>query len=186
MARMKTYRLDRVMVERGEAHAAQWTFAGESVSGTEQWYGVTDGNYPRNNKWEFVLRMPKAAGERIEVRPRSTPKVKAWSELTDRSLTFMRATMPAARGKRYCQVALADASGEKTKDVVRTDQRHLLPKWLDAVSHRLRAKESVRRTRGTDGNALVALVQDDDHEMMIRLFFALKVWVLKEGFALKE
>ena len=74
MARMKTYRLDRVLVERGEAHAAQWTFAGESMSGTEQWYGVTDGNYPRNNAWEFVLRMPKAAGDRIEVRPRSTPE----------------------------------------------------------------------------------------------------------------
>ena len=186
MARMKSYRLDRVTVERGAAQPAQWTFAGESVSGTEQWYRVTDGNYPRNNTWDFVLRLPRATGDRIEVRPRSTPKVKAWSELTDRSLTFMRTTMPAARGKRYCQVALADASGEKTKDVVRTDQRHLLPKWLDGASHRLRAKESVRRTKGTDGNALVALVQDDDHEMMIRLFFALKVWVLKEGFALKE
>jgi hypothetical protein len=47
----------------------------------------------------------------------------------------MRATMPAARGKRYCQVAL---------------------------------------------------VQDADHEMMIRLFFAMKVWVLKEKFSLPE
>ena len=65
---------------------------------------------------------------------------------------------------------------------MRTDERDLLPKWFDALSHRLRAKESVRRTKGTDGSALVALVQDDDHEMMIRLFFAMKVWVLKEGF----
>jgi hypothetical protein len=184
MARTRNYRLDRVMVEEGEAHAAQWTFAGASVSGTEQWYGVTDGNYPRNNAWEFVLRLPRVAGDRIEVRPRSTPALKVWEELTDRSLTFMRATLPAARGKRYCLVALADATGEKTKDVVRTDERHRLPKWFDAVSHRLRAKESVRRTKGTDANALVALVQDDDHEMMIRLFFATKVWVLKEKFSL--
>ena len=184
MARMRNYRLDRVLVEQGEAHAAQWTFAGESVSGTEQWYGVTDGNFPARNAWEFVVRLPKVKGERIEVRPRATPKVKAWTELTDRSLTFMRATMPTARGKRYCQVALADASGEKTKDVVRTGERDQLPKWFDAVSHRLRAKASVRRTKGTDGNALVALVQDDDHELMIRLFFAMKVWVLKEGFQL--
>ena len=107
-----------------------------------------------------------------------------WEELTDRSLTFMRATLPAARGKRYCLVALADATGEKTKDVVRTDERDRLPKWFDAVSHRLRAKASVRRTKGTDENALVALVQDDDHELMIRLFFATKVWVLKEKFSL--
>jgi hypothetical protein len=184
MAKMKNYRLDRVLVEQGEAHAAQWTFAGTSMSGTEQWYGVTDGNFPRHNAWEFVLRLPKAAGDRIEVRPRSTPKLKVWEELTDRSLTFMRATMPAARGKRYCLVALADSTGERTKDVVRTDERDRLPKWFDAVSHRLRAKESVRRTKGTDGSALVALVQEADHEMMIRLFFAMKVWVLKEKFSL--
>ncbi len=184
MAKTKRYRLDRVLVEQGEAYPAQWTFAGTSMSGTEQWYGVTDGNLPRHNAWEFVLRLPKAAGDRIEVRPRSTPKLKVWEELTDRSLTFMRATMPAARGKRYCQVALADATGAKTKDVVRTDERDLLPKWFDAVSHRLRAKASVRRTKGTDGNALVALVQEADHEMMIRLFFAMKVWVLKEKFSL--
>ena len=184
MAKTKRYRLDRVLVEQGEAYPAQWTFAGTSMSGTEQWYGVTDGNLPRHNAWEFVLRLPKAAGDRIEVRPRSTPKLKVWEELTDRSLTFLRATMPAARGKRYCQVALADATGAKTKDVVRTDERDLLPNWFDAVSHRLRAKESVRRTKGTDGNALVALVQEADHEMMIRLFFAMKVWVLKEKFSL--
>ena len=186
MAKMKTYRFDRVMVEKGEAHPAEWTFAGTSMSGTELWYGVTDGNFPGRNKWEFVLRLPKAAADRIEVRPRSTPKLKVWEELTDRSLTFMRATMPTARGKRYCQVALADATGQKTKDVVRTDERPLLPKWFDALSHRLRAKESVRRTKGTDGKALGVLVQDADHEMMIRLFFAMKVWGLKEKFSLPE
>jgi len=186
MAKMKNYRLDRVMIEEGEAHAAQWTFAGTSMSGTEQWYGVTDGNFPTRNKWEFVLRISKAAGDRIEVRPRSTPPLKVWEELTDRSLTFMRATLPAARGKRYCLVALADPAGEKTKDVVRTDERDLLPKWFDLIGHRLRAKESVRRTKGTDGKALVALVQEGDHAMMIRLFFAMKVWVLKEKFSLPE
>lgn len=186
MAKMKHYRLDRVVVERGEALPAQWTFAGTSMSGTEQWYTVTDSNFPSRNTWQFVLRLPKAAADRIEVRPRSTPKVKAWEELTDRSLTFMRTTMPTARGKRYCQVALADSTGAKTKDVVRTDERHLLPKWFELLSGRLRAKESVRRTKGTDGSALVALVQESDHEMMIRLFFAMKVWVLKERFSLPE
>ena len=117
MARMKSYRLDRVLVEQGEAYPAQWTFAGASMSGTEQWYGVTDGNFPRHNAWEFVLRLPKAAGDRIEVRPRSTPKLKVWEELTDRSLTFMRATMPAARGKRYCLVALAMNMDAKVREL---------------------------------------------------------------------
>lgn len=181
----KAYKLDKVLVVRGEAHAAQWTFAGDAMSGTEQWYAVTDTNFADKNAWQFVVRIPADAGDRLEVRPRATPKVKVWEELTDRSLTFMKATMPAARGKRYCQVALADPEGEKTKDVVRTDERAGLPRWFAPIAGRLRAKESVRRTRGTDGNALVALVPEDDHAMMIRLFFAMKVWVLKEGFQLK-
>lgn len=181
----KAYKLDRVLVVKGEANAAQWTFAGNGVSGTEQWYAVTDTNFRDKNTWWFVVRIPYDARERLEVRPRTTPKVKAWEELTDRSLTFMKATMPAARGKRYCQVALADASGEKSKNVVRADERGQLPRWFDQMAHRFRAKEAVRSTKGTDGRLLVALVPADDHALMIRLFFAMKVWVLKEGFQLK-
>ena len=48
----------------------------------------------------------------------------------------------------------------------------------------MRLKKNVRPTRGTDGESLVVLVAPDDHAMMIRLFFATKVWVLKEGIAL--
>jgi hypothetical protein len=49
----------------------------------------------------------------------------------------------------------------------------------------MRTKESVRSTKGTDGNTLVILVQPDDHVMMIRLYFAMKVWILKEGIELE-
>jgi hypothetical protein len=48
----------------------------------------------------------------------------------------------------------------------------------------MRIKEKVRPTRGTDGKALVVLVPPGAHEWMIRLFFATKVWVLKEKIAL--
>jgi len=50
------------------------------------------------------------------------------------------------------------------------------------ISYRL--KQNVRPTRGTDGEVLVVLVSPDDHAAMIRLFFAMKVWVLKERVAL--
>jgi hypothetical protein len=49
----------------------------------------------------------------------------------------------------------------------------------------MRTKSRVRGTRGTDENALVILVDPDDHALMIRLFFAMKVWVLKEGIELE-
>ena len=178
------YRMERVTLEPGDQREATWTFAGEAVAGTEQSYTVIDGNFPTRNVWEFIVRTPDARGERVEVRPRATPKAKVWAELPDRSLTFVRATKGGARGKWYCPVALADPTGERSRDVVRGDERSRLPGWFEPVQGRMRIKENVRTTRGTDGNTLVVLVSAGDHEAMIRLFFAMKVWVLKEGFTL--
>ena len=185
MPRRKTYRLDRVVVEPGERRPASWTFGGETQQGFEQTYQVTDGNFDGRNQWEFVVRIPKRATDRLEVRPRTTPNVRVWAELPDRSVTFVRGTLGDARGKRYCVVSLADASGERSRAVVRSDQRDDLPAWFDSLRHRMRTKANVKRTRGTDGGALVLLVPEGDHAAMIRLFFALKVWILKEGFELR-
>jgi hypothetical protein len=180
MATRKRYRLDRVQVESGESRPATWTFAGDAVAGIEQGYRVIDGNFTSRNVWEFVVRIPRARGERLEVRPRSTPNLKVWAELTDRSLTFARATKGEARGQWYGQVALADPTGGRTKDVVKGAERDSLPSWFDGLRSRMRLKQNVRPTRGTDGQSLVVLVRPDDHATMIRLFFATKVWVLKE------
>jgi hypothetical protein len=175
------YSIDRVDVSDPVTRPAGWTFAGDGVHGVEHTYIVTDRNLPTRNIWEFIVRVPDDPRGRIEVRPRSTPNVKVWAELTDRSLTFSPATKGAARGKWYCQVALADASGERSKAVVRTDQRQELPHWFGDVEGRMRRKLAVRSTNGTDGEALVVLIPAGDHQAMIRLFFATKVWVLKEG-----
>jgi hypothetical protein len=184
MAARTRYQLDRVMVEAGEARASTWTFGGKPMSGVEQTYAVRDENFRARNEWEFIIRIPRDRDERIEVRPRITPNVKAWAELPDRSLTFARATKGKARGMWYCQVALADPSGVKSRDIVRGDERRQLPRWFDRLKGRMRIKEKVRNTRGTDGQALVVLVRADDHTAMIRLFFATKVWILKERIAL--
>jgi hypothetical protein len=184
MVSRKRYQLDLVTVEPGESRPATWTFAGDAVSGTEQSYLVIDGNFPARNVWTFMVRIPKERGGRLEVRPRTTPNLKVWAELTDRSLTFARATKGDARGRWYCQVALADPTGGRTKDVVKGDERDRLPAWFDPLRGRMRRKQNVRPTRGTDGDSLVILVPADDHAAMIRLFFATKVWVLKEGITL--
>lgn len=181
MRTRRKYRLDRVSAVPLETRPSTWTFAGTAMRGTEASYIVTDANFTTKNRWEFIVRVPAAARGRIEVRPRVVPSVRAWGELTDRSLTFMAATRPAARGKWYCQVAFADATGEKSKSVVSADDRHALPHWFAPLTRRLRRKEAVKPTRGTDGNALVALIKAGDHADMIRLFFATKVWVLSEG-----
>ncbi len=198
MASRKRYRLDQVAVEPVESRKAKWTFpkGGRQapVRGTEHTVAVTDGNLAGRNKWEFLVRVPDAADGRVEIRPRSTPPIHTWKALTYRSLQFQKATKGDARGKRYCKVALAvppagrakdDPRGTRTKDVIRGDQRRDLPRWFEPLQGRMRTKERVRSTRGTDGNTLVILVSPDDYAMMIRLFFAMKVWVLKEGFELQ-
>ncbi|HEV8453661.1 MAG TPA: hypothetical protein VGQ24_02145 [Gemmatimonadales bacterium] len=184
MAPRRRYRLDRVAVEPGERRASTWTFGGKPVSGTEQAYSVLDGNFRSRNEWAFVVRLPKERDGRIEVRPRVTPNVKVWAELPDRSITFSRATKGDARGKWYCQVALADPTGARSRDIVRGDERGALPAWFDALRSRMRVKQNVKNTKGTDGEALVVLVSAGDHAAMIRLFFATKVWVLKERITL--
>jgi hypothetical protein len=184
MPRGTRYQLDKVDVEAGDERPSAWTFGGRPVSGTEQSYTVRDGNFRSRNEWEFIVRTPRGKDPRIEVRPRTTPNVRAWAELPDRSLTFSRANRGVARGRWYCQVALADPTGAKSRDVIRGDQRQLLPSWFNAIKGRMRTKAKVRSTRGTDGESLVILIPPHDHEAMIRLFFATKVWVLKERFAL--
>ena len=198
MASRKRYRLDQVAVESGAVRRAKWTFAKGGrqapVRGTEHLYTVTDGNLAGRNKWEFLVRVPDESGGRVEIRPRTTPPIHTWKALTYRSLQFQKATKGEARGKRYAKVSLAvppagrakdDPRGTRTKDVIRGDQRRDLPKWFEPLQGRMRTKERVRSTKGTDGNTLVILVNPDDHAMMIRLYFATKVWVLKEGIELE-
>ena len=181
----KRYSIDKLAMEKGDVRKATWTFAGEGVSGEELTYWVTDLNFESRNRWEFVVRVPRTRGERVEVRPRTAPDLKVWAELPDRSLTFSRCTRGPHRGDYCCPVALADVSGERSRIVVRSEERGLLPAWFQPFERRMRSKEVVRGTRGTDGESLVILVPVRDYEEMIRLFFATKVWVLKEKFVLK-
>ncbi len=159
MPRYRRYRLEKLQITpMGERHAS-WTFTREPVSG---------------------VRVPSAGDDRIEVRPRATPSLKAWIGLERRSLTFARASRTGYRGRYYCQIALADPTGERTKDVLKKHERALLPPWFDEVSTRLRVKGTVRSTKGNDADQLVAVVRPSEHAVMIGLFFATKVWVLKE------
>lgn len=186
MPRSPRYQTARLDIIASSERPASWTFTREPVSGTEFTYGVVDGNFRSRNLWEFTVRVPRGSDERIEVRPGLVPALKAWAGLERRSLTFTRARRSAYRGWHYCQVALADPTGERTKDVVRMDQRAQLPKWFDDFNSRLRRKDTVRATRGNDADELVALVRPGEHDRMIALFFATKIWVLKERFVLDE
>jgi len=172
------YRLDNVTVDLTGSRPSAWTFARKPVSGIEHSYFVRDANFKRRNEWEFVVRVPKNAAGRIEVRPSKVPNVGAWADLDRRSLTFKRTTRRNYRGSVYCIISLADATGRKTRTVV-TDKSGL-PPWFQQLRARLRKKTTVAATRGTDAEAFVLYCEASDHTYMIRAFFASKVWVLRD------
>jgi hypothetical protein len=178
------YRLERVEVEANGKRPATWSFAGASVRGTEHRYIVTDRNHRSRNQWEFVVRVPNDPYGRIEVRPTNVPNDQAFAELDRRALTFMRGTRPNYTSFRYYQLSLAVPGGTATRDIVHRGEKASLPSWLRKLGWRLRQKQTVRITHGTDGRSFVVLLQPHDHKMMIRLFLATKAWILKRNVSL--
>jgi hypothetical protein len=154
------------------------------VRGTEHRYDVVDRNFTSRNTWSFVVRVPRDPHGRIEVRPLATPGDRSYAGLDRRSITFMRATRPGFTAFRYCPLALADPSGESSRVIAKASDKRHLPPWLRGLGRRLKKKNTVRTTRGTDGSMLVALVRPDDHQFMIAMFMATKAWVLKRRFTL--
>jgi hypothetical protein len=181
MPRYRRYKTKKLDVAPAGERPASWTFARDTVSGSEFAYLVRDRNVSDRQVWEFLVRVPNDREARIEVRPRTVPNVRVWAGLERRSLTFTRARRRGYEGRYYCQIALADPTGERTKDVIRGDERRRLPSWFEDFGARLREKATVRATKGFDADQLVAIVGADEHQLMIGLFFATKVWVLKEA-----
>jgi hypothetical protein len=173
------YRRSRLDMRAGTPRAATWTFAGTTVTGYEYPYTVTDKNFSQRNEWQFVVREPKAITGRVEVRPVSVPNDRAYAGLDRRGLTFRRATIDGYTQFRYCPVSLPRTDGKGTRVLVRRGERTGLPHFVRDLGWRLRLKQTVRRTRGTDGNTQVALVRINDHEAMIGIYMATKAWVLK-------
>jgi hypothetical protein len=185
--RQRRYRLDRVRAELKAERRTRWKIRDEPpVAGIEHVYDVTDENYGRTNSWEFLVRVPDHRKASIEVRPSLVPNVRAWAGLDRRALMFERVTLGSRRGACYCKVALADASGNHTRLIARVDEKGKLPYWFRALGSRMRRKDAIRQTRGTDGDSLVITVPADDHTEMIALFLASKAWVLKERFRFRN
>jgi hypothetical protein len=185
MSPRRRYSLKKIRVVKDGEQQSAWPLMREAVTGTEHRYSVTDENSSVRNKWVFTVRVPTDRTRYIEVRPADHPNLKAWAELQDRSLLFARATRSGYSGWCYCQLTLADPTGEKTRRKVPRGGRQQL-RWLGIPSWRYRLKATVRPTRGYDGDGQVLIVRADDHATMIRLFFATKVWILKESFSLAD
>ena len=184
MARMRRYDPARVEVKHLENGSATWHWLRRPVRGIESLYEVRDRNYDRNNRWVFVVQQPRAESKPSIVRPREWPQKAVWETLWRRSIVFNRATKRGYSTKIYCKVTLADTTGVRTKIFVRKVNRHLLPKWFAYFRSSTRRKIAVADTKGMDQDHQVVLFKPEDHADMIRLFFAMKVWVLNEEYTL--
>jgi hypothetical protein len=181
---MRRYDPARVDVEHLGDNSGKWSWLRKAVRGVESVYQVRDRNLERNNRWVFVIQRPRNATQPIIVRTREAPAKSVWANIWRRSIVFNRATKPGYRGKFYCKVTLADPTGERTKIFIRNVNRKLMPKWMSYFRSSMRRKITVAGTKGKDHDHQVVLVSPDDHTEMIRLFFAIKVWVLNEGFSI--
>lgn len=179
-------RLIDVMFE--DERKATWKGVGSrsAVKGKEYSYMVKDRNFDRLNDWKFVVKVPNSGSNDIVVQPSVAPNKKIWAGIDRRSIVLVKATKKLHRDKVYCKANLADPTGVKNKIGTSRGERNLLPRWFDYFRPHMRLKTTVTTTAGTDSKAQVVLIEPDDYERMIRLFFALKVWVLQEGFLIDE
>ena len=199
MASRKRYRLDQVAVEPGEVRRAKWTFAkGGRQAPVRGNRAPLHGDRRQSRRPEQVGVPGAGAGRRRTDGWRSGPDDTADPHLEGADLPL--APIPEghqgrARGKRYCQgVARRSAQPDARRTIPagtapRTSSGATSAAIFPSGSRASRAgcgpRSGSAAPEGTDGNTLVILVNPDDHAMMIRLYFAMKVWVLKEGIELQ-
>jgi len=155
----------------------------EQTWGTDFIYRVVDRNFDRLNEWKFLIRVPEDPGQ-IVVQPQIVPGKKVFAGIGRRSIIFVRATKHPFRRRVYCKVHLAAPITGSWRGTSRGD-RGQLPPWFKYFRHRMRLKETVTTTAGKDGFDQVITILPADHKRMIRVYFALRVWVLQENIVIE-
>ena len=160
---------------------AKWKYRA-IVKGTEFLYTVKDENFDRLNQWTFRLQVPADAYGDIIVQPVQTPSKNVWAGIARSSVVFTRATKEGYKSHVYCKMFLANPAGSKTG--ASRGARPGFPKWFQTFRWRMRLKKTLTTTLGHDHNAQVIFAERENHALMIKIFFALKVWVLASDYSL--
>jgi hypothetical protein len=179
MARSRTYRPTKVDVSLDAELRATWTFQSKTFRGNEFIYQVVDRNFDRLNQWTFSVKVPRTPGQ-IVVQPQRVPGKKVFAGLERRPVTFQGGLKRPYDACVYCKAFFSDPTRSKNRTLVRGWELDSLPQWFKYFEADLHVKSKVAIAAGADGNAVVILVNADDHERMIRIYFALRVWVLQE------
>ncbi len=180
----KSFDLSKLIIERVGEFKDNWTMARRPVTGEVLVFNVKDKNYRTDNDWIFYVQVPdeECGDHNIIIRPEMPPSRDELTGIERRAITVMPIDQPDNKAALYCKVNLSDPTGARNKIGVRYEERHNLPAWMKPFSRRMRTKESVRSTRGTDSKALVVLFKDGDYDGMVRLFIASRAWPLLARF----
>ena len=181
----QAYKPSKLKVELKEQKSAKWQYDG-IVKGTEFFYTVKDENFDRLNQWTFRIQVPDDAYAEIIVQPAKTPAKNVWAGIARSSIVFNRATREGYKSLVYCKMFLADPTGGNTKKGTARGDRPEFPKWFQTFRWRMRLKKSLTTTRGHDYNAQVIFADRKNHSLLIKIYFALKVWVLASDYILKK
>jgi hypothetical protein len=107
---------------------------------------------------------------------------------------FEKATQKTFKGKVYCQtfasyISLKETNNKKRKMVQRKLlQRYnfeILPYWLRSQLNKAIDKSNVAFSKANDGHHPVIVLSPADHDSMIKLYFLLRVWPLREEFVFR-
>ncbi|MDB5357260.1 MAG: hypothetical protein JWN24_3713 [Phycisphaerales bacterium] len=179
MPGVKQYNVKNVAIIRQVERRSSWKWNGHAIRGSEITYKVIDYNFDRLNIWMFTVKVPTKLGQ-VVIQPQAVPGKKAFSDLQRRSIIFVKATKHPYRRKLYCKAFVADPTGEKNRLGISRGRRNSLPNWFRPLFPSFRLKQTVATTAGTDGESQVILVAPTDYKKMVRVYFALRVWVLQE------
>lgn len=179
---MKRFDRDRVEIAFEEQREAVWRFQSRVVRGEEFFYEVIDGNFASRNRWMFRIRVPNSLRGQtyMGVAPSRVPNRRRWAGLDRRSLQFRRGTIGKHRSRVYANLAISDFKGEKNRIVLSSRDRPGLPSWL--LPFRPLVRHRVIRTRFDQDQTLVVSLKSDDHAGFIKLFLAVKPWILSAEF----
>jgi hypothetical protein len=184
----KSFDIAKLEIQKVGEFEDDWKMAKAPVHGTVLVFEVIDRNLAKDNSWVFYAQVPDKTSEddNVIVRPEAAPSRDELGDVERRAVTFLPASEGVSRGQWYCKLNLADPTGERTKIGVRFGERDALPAWFAPLRQKMKKKQAVKATKGTDGESLVMLVKSGDYPSMIQIFFASRVWPLLTKFVLER
>lgn len=173
----------KLISENRDGH---WKFHESQFTGIIYEYEVEDQNFRSPYKWIFEVCVPNKFHREayILVKPTQHPQKSYWASIERKMVNFARVKTGVYRGWVYAKLNIADVTDKKNKIGITKGKRSFLPIYIRKFN--LRLKKTAVSTRGTDSNYEIAVTQPQNHRAMIRLFFALKIWVMYDNFSLTE